>query len=374
MMTRAFAEVLDGSHWLIEPNAMRALLARSLATTGGEIERAQDAVAGFQDRLAQPTMAGDVAVISMAGPIVYKMSWFAMLFGCASIEMMRMQFRTAIADPAVKTIVFRCDTPGGVVDMVPEFADEVYAARGPKQILFVADTMIASAGYWLAAQGDAIYATRSSHLGSIGVYTQHEDISVMLDRLGVKITLIAHPDKKIEGNPFEPLAEAAKQNIQAQVDEIGLEFEAAVMRGRGVSRARVLEWTQLGVPPRGKRAIEIGLADKVGTFDGLLAKLTKGRAAGSIMTKASVPVVGDVAIQAAADAAKTPTVAAKADETEKADTVAPNEDGTCPADYEKGDDGQCHLPDDSTKADQAAAVQQQLDADNLAVLGLLLAE
>ena len=187
------------------------------------------------------------------------------------------QFRLAQADPTVKTILLRCDSPGGTVDMVPEFADELFAARGVKPLVAVADTMIASAAYWLAAQCDRIYASRSSRLGSIGVYTDHEDLSGMLEQAGVKITLIAHPAKKVDGNPYEPLSDTAHADLQANVDEVGLEFEAAVVRGRGVSKATVTEWTQLGIPPRGKRAIALGLADTPGTFDGVLGKLTKGR-------------------------------------------------------------------------------------------------
>lgn len=276
-MTQALAEVLNGSCWLMEQNAMRAMLARALAITPQEVDAARVSAAAISERAQAPQMVGDVAVISMSGPVVYKMSWFSALFGCASIEGMRDQFRAALADPATRTIVFRCDTPGGVVDMVQEFADEIYATRGKKPVLFVADTMIASAGYWLASQGDAIYATNSSMIGSIGTYLEHQDISAMLEQLGIKITLIAHPAKKVEGNSYEPLSDAARASLQTFVDEIGNEFETAVMRGRGVSRAKVTEWTQLGIPPRGKRAIGLGLADRDGTFEALIAKLTSQR-------------------------------------------------------------------------------------------------
>jgi len=293
-MTHAFAEVLNGSRWLMEPNAMLALLTRTLATTAHEVEAARIAFAALPDRLVQPAMIGDVAVISATGPVVYKLSWFSMLFGCPSIELMQQQHRIALADPAVRTIVYRCDTPGGTVEMLPEFADEIFASRGKKQIIFVADTMIASAGYWLAAQGDVIYATRSSQLGSIGAYCEHEDISGMLDRLGVKITFIAHPAKKVEGNPYEPLTDEAKADYQAFVDEIGREFEAAVARGRGVSAERVLQWTQLGIPPRGKRAIELGLADKTGTFEGLIHQLQKPRGGARAIAGAGLVIEANV--------------------------------------------------------------------------------
>jgi len=343
-MTQAYAEVLDGSRWLMEPKAMRALLTRALATSAQEVEAARVAFAGMPERMMQPTMVGDVAVIAMTGPIVYRMSWFAMLFGCASIEMMCQQFRTALADPAVRTILFRCDSPGGTVDMVPEFADEIYAARGTKPLVAAADTWMASAAYWLGAQCDQIHATRSSMLGSIGTYVQHEDISGMLEQLGIKITLIAHPAKKVDGNEYSPLSETAQADYQAYVDEVGLEFEAAVARGRGVPKSTVTEWTQLGIPPRGKRAIALGLADKMGTFDAVLAKLTKGR--GGMRAAASAPAVAAVAATKAKD-----------------DPIEPDEDGNCPEGYEKHDDGMCHLMDMEAKAAVARQAQAARDRD-----------
>lgn len=275
IVTQAFAEVLNGSRWMIDPTAMVSLLTRALATTPQEVEAARVEAASM-DRLASPTVVGDTAMIAMQGPIVYKANWFSMLFGCASIEIMRHQFRVAMADSTVRTILFRCDSPGGVVDFVPEFGDEIYAARqsGRKPILFAADPVIGSAAYWLAAQGNAIYASRSSMIGSIGTYIEHHDISAMLEKMGIKITLVAHPAAKVLGNQYEPMSEAALADRQAFVDEVGLEFEAAVMRGRNASKQKVLGWTQLGIPPRGKRAIELGLADKAGSFDELMAKLT----------------------------------------------------------------------------------------------------
>ena len=46
------------------------------------------------------------------------------------------------------------------------------------------------------------------------------------------------------------------------------------------------------------------------------------------------------------------------------ESVEPNDDGTCPEGYEKGDDGQCHLVSEDAKAakEANAALRQRLAA------------
>jgi signal peptide peptidase SppA len=268
------AQLFSTSRWLIEPRALRALVHQAGLATPESIHAAMVA---YGQRPMEPTVIGDVAVIEVNGPITYKSSWLSMFFGGASIQDLQQQFRMALGDQAVRTIAFKFDSPGGVIDMVPEFADEIYKARGTKTMVAIADTMIASAAYWLAAQVDTIYATTSSQLGSIGVYNEHEDLSGMLEKAGVKITLIAHGDHKVDGNPYEPLSDEARAARQAGVDEVGEWFDAAVARGRGVKKSVVLDTFGQGQVFRGKEAIALGLADRVGTFSDVLLKLTKGR-------------------------------------------------------------------------------------------------
>lgn len=364
-MINEFVHLIGGSRWLMEPRAMRAMLTRVAATSSHEVEAARIAYAGMADRAVQPTLMGDVAVIGMSGPIVYRMSWFSMLFGCASVEAMQQQFRSALADPSVRTILFRCDSPGGIVDMVPEFADEIFAARGTKPLLAVADTQVCSAAYWLASQCEAIYASRSSMLGSIGVYTDHEDISGMLEKIGVKITLIAHPAEKVEGNPYEPLSEMARANLQGFVDEVGLEFEAAVVRGRGVPKATVADWTTLGIPPRGKRAIALGLADKAGTFDGVIAKLTKGRTASGARASVLNPAVHEEVRDTRAAAAVKTSGCVTCGRGSVCACTTRYEGGACPADCPTCDpECLCVTSDEDAKATATAdALARQMQAD-----------
>lgn len=268
--TELFVEGAAFRQWLAQ------LPAKRLALQGPEA--AQAAMQAYEQREQGPRMCGDVAIIDICGCLTHRAGWLGAFFGLVGVADLQQKFRAALADPAVKTIVFRFDSPGGEVTMIPEFAAEIFAARGQKPIVAVADTLVASAAYWLAAQCETIYTPVSGRLGSIGVYTEHMDVSAYLEQQGVKVTLISYGAHKTDGNPYQPLPEDVKARIQARVDELGADFENDVARGRKVSRKDVSETFGQGDVFRGKQAIALGMADKLGTFAQVLARLTKNRA------------------------------------------------------------------------------------------------
>jgi signal peptide peptidase SppA len=291
-MRNEFAQIFGDGNLFVERKAFGVWLAQAKLKAQGlnSPDAVKAAVQSFAQRTIAPVLVGDLAVIDVCGCITYKSSWLSYYFGGAAISDLQQQFRMALADPAVKTIAFRIDSPGGDVTMMPELSDEVFAARGAKPIIAVADTMICSCAYWLASQADTIYATQSAQIGAIGVYCEHDDISGMLDKAGIKITLIAHGDNKVDGNPYEPLSDTARADMQAGVDEIGGWFDAAVARGRGVERSVVLEKFGQGKVFRGKAAIKLGMADKPGTFGQVISKLVKTRATVPSLARAAVVV------------------------------------------------------------------------------------
>lgn len=304
----AVAELLGESLWMMEPRALRSVVRR--LELAGAIPMGESIVA-MRDT---PRTVGTMAVIDVCGAITYRPSWFSDYFGGSTIMSLQAQFRAALADPSVKTICFRFDSPGGTVDMVPEFAAEIFAARGVKPIVAVADVLVASAAYWLAAQCDAIYTSVSGQLGSIGVYTTHEDYSALMEKAGIKVTFIANGAHKVDGHPYAPLPADVQAEIQSRVDEVGAEFVADVARGRGRTPKQVLAGFGQGKLFRGKRAIAAGLADKLGTLGGVVAKMAgvKGAAVAS-------PVVAALPMRADDDAPNDPPEAPEVEPVEPCD-------------------------------------------------------
>lgn len=339
-----FAKLLS-SKWMIDANHLHTLMARVAAATP---EAVAAAVAAYRD--PQPTIVGDIAVIECSGPITHRSSYFSMWYGSSTIEGMRAQFRAALNDPAVKTIVFRVDSPGGVIDMVPEFADEIFASRDIKPSIAVADSMIASAAAWLFFQCGQVYVPKSGQIGSIGTYMLHQDISKMLADWGIKMTFIYAGEHKVEGNPYEALSEDAHAQFQSEADEICGWFNAATALGRGVTTKVVLDSFGQGRMFYGQAAVKTGLADKVGSFDALIGKLQGGKrrvgvSAATFLTETTRP--------ASAGTADAPAVGASVDAA-STEEVEPDDDGNCPDGYEKRD-GMCYRVGDEEPEASAKA-------------------
>ena len=198
-----------------------------------EVQAAVDAATSARE----VPVTGGVAVLSLRGLITPKPSLMSLLFGGGGGGLMgfRASLREVLGNDDITGIVIDVDSPGGLVDLVPETADELRAAGKPT--VAVANTMAASAAYWIASAADELVVTPSGDVGSIGVFMVHDDWSGFNERLGVQPTYIYAGQYKTEGNPDEPLTDEAKAEFQREVDEIYDTFVGAVAKGRGVKAA-----------------------------------------------------------------------------------------------------------------------------------------
>lgn len=224
--------------------------------------------------------SGTVAVIPVYGPISQRQNMMSASSGGTSIEQLTSDFRGAMADDQVDGIVLEVDSPGGTVDMVEELATEIRAARGGKPIVAIANVMAASAAYWIASAADEIVVTPSGYVGSIGVFTAHEDLSAQAEMDGVKVTLVSAGRFKTEGNPWEPLSEEAQANLQDQVNQVYGTFVGAVAKGRGTSVDDVRHGYGEGRVMLAKDALAAGMVDRIDTLDNTIRRVARQAIAG----------------------------------------------------------------------------------------------
>jgi capsid assembly protease len=134
----------------------------------------------------------------------------------------------------------------------------------------VAAPMAASAAYWLAAQASRLLVMGSGQVGSIGVYGVHEDVSKAAERIGVKTTLVSAGKYKTEGNPWEPLSDPARADMQAKVDAHYRQFTDDVAFGRGVSPSAVVKGYGEGRMLLARDAVKAGMVDALGGLDDVI--------------------------------------------------------------------------------------------------------
>jgi HK97 family phage major capsid protein len=209
-----------------------------------------------------------VVVIPISGMITPRSRYWG-----TSCEQLVLQVEAAVANPAVKAIVYDVDSPGGFVSGVPEAAERLLALRGEKPIIAVVNHLMASAAYWLGSTADKVVASPSSLTGSIGVFSAHIEFAKMLEDAGIKVTIIRAGRYKAEGSPFEPLTDTARGHMQETVDSYYGRFISGVAANRRTTAKAVARGYGEGRVLTADEAVAADLADNVGTLDEVLISL-----------------------------------------------------------------------------------------------------
>ena len=90
------------------------------------------AASGKRNAAAAP---GSVCVIPVTGILSHRMSLMSEISGAGggSIQALTAQFRQAMEDGNCKAVVLDIDSPGGSVEGIVEFSDEIFNARKQKR-------------------------------------------------------------------------------------------------------------------------------------------------------------------------------------------------------------------------------------------------
>ena len=228
------------------------------------------------DRAASNAGAG-IAVLPLYGVVTQRGNMVDDISGPGSTSTQKFTsaMRQVLADDTVGQILIDIDSPGGSVYGVTELAAEIVKARAQKPVVAVANSLAASAAYWIGCSAGEFYVTPGGEVGSIGVWQAHFDYSKALEEEGVKPTLISAGKFKVEGNPYVPLDPEAQAFMQSRVDDYYNAFIKAVAKGRGVSVADVRDGMGEGRVLGADAALAANMVDGIATFDDVLAKMQK---------------------------------------------------------------------------------------------------
>jgi signal peptide peptidase SppA len=211
---------------------------------------------------------GGIAVVPIYGLMTQQWGWDT---GTSS-AWARSQVNQLAASPDVAGIMLLVHSPGGEVYGVRELAAAVRDARKVKPVVAAVSSLAASAAFWAISGADSISVTPGGDVGSVGVYGAHQDISGAMEKAGVRVEFISAGEGKTDGNPYGPLSQGARAELQGHVDETYADFVRDVARGRGVPEATVRGvWKARVVGAR--EAVQLGMADRIETVEAALARL-----------------------------------------------------------------------------------------------------
>ena len=221
---------------------------------------------------------GPIGVVTVAGTIVDGRA----SPGTAGGDSIAEAIEKGVADPGLKALVVRVDSPGGSVIASERIRQAIVAAKR-KQLPIVVSmgNVAASGGYWVAMPADYIYAEPATITGSIGVFGILPSFEGALQKLGLGADGIKTTPLSGEPDLLKGPAPEADFLLQAGVESAYRRFLAIVAQSRKKSPQQVDQIAQ-GRVWDGGTARQLGLVDGFGGLDeaigkaAALAKLDKG--------------------------------------------------------------------------------------------------
>jgi len=208
-----------------------------------------------------------VALIDVTGVLADRRMGGGLLGGGDNpVSFLAEALERAEKDREVRAVMIRINSPGGAVTASDIMYREVmhFRERSEKPVVVLMGDVAASGGYYIACAADEIVAHPTSVTGSIGVIMQTVSVSQGLRRIGIIPDAITSGPHKAAGNPFEDMTAAQREVLAGIVQEMYEGFVEIVRTSRPSLRSEDIEWITDGRVVTGRRALEIGLIDRVG--------------------------------------------------------------------------------------------------------------
>jgi len=196
--------------------------------------------------------------------------------GEASAELVLSSVRTAFEDAGAQGVVLLINSPGGSPVQAGIINDEIRRLKAlhNKPVYAVVEETCASAAYYIAVSADKIFVDKASIVGSIGVLMDGFGFTGLMEKLGVERRLMTAGVNKGFLDPFSPQTETQRAFAQAMLNQIHQQFIAVVKQGRG-ERLKETPDTFSGLFWSGQQAVEMGLADQLGSVDFVAREVIK---------------------------------------------------------------------------------------------------
>ena len=221
-----------------------------------------------------------IALVYAAGPITSGRSESGTLNGSTvGSDTFNEHLRTVRADPLVRAIIVRVDSPGGSSVASDVIWRELMLTRDqrPERPLIVSmSDVAASGGYYLAMTGHAIVAQPATLTGSIGIYGGKFVMAGLYEKVGATVESVASGRNAMMDSTFQPYTDAERAKLEEQLRAFYWQFVEKVARARNLTAERVHEVAE-GRVWTGRQAKQLGLVDELGGLDRAIA-IAKQRA------------------------------------------------------------------------------------------------
>lgn len=174
-------------------------------------------------------------------------------------------------DASVAAVVLDIQSPGGSIVATKQVVAQLQRMQKPV-VSWIGD-IGASGAYYIAAASDVVMADSDSITGSIGVIGMFVNIEGLLEKIGVKATILREGKFKAIGSPFKELTPQEEELLQTLLHDAFLNFKQDIQSFRNdkldesgferVTDGRILS---------GSQAQKVGLVDELGTREDAIQK------------------------------------------------------------------------------------------------------
>ena len=172
-------------------------------------------------------------------------------------------------------VLLRLENYGGMVHEHGLAAAQLVRIRQRGIPLTIAvDKVAASGGYLMACVADRILAAPFAIIGSIGVLAQIPNFHKLLDQHGIKVEQLKAGRYKRTVTMFGENTDADRAKLREELEDVHVMFRQLIAEYRPHLD---LERVATGEHWYGKRALELGLVDELGTSDDFLVERVEER-------------------------------------------------------------------------------------------------
>ncbi|SER87566.1 signal peptide peptidase SppA [Pedobacter rhizosphaerae] len=183
--------------------------------------------------------------------------------------------RKARLDDDIKAIVLRVNSPGGSALASDVIWREIVLSKKVKPVMASFGDVAASGGYYIACAADSIFVQPNTITGSIGVFGIIPNFqNLMTNKLGITFDGVKTGKYADIMATNRPMTEGEKFIIQNELNRIYSGFVSRVAEGRKKSKAYI-DSVGGGHVWIGTDAVQIGLADRIGSFNDAIKAAAK---------------------------------------------------------------------------------------------------
>lgn len=229
---------------------------------------------GFKEKVIEQGFGSDKIVVLNLDGIIQDLGSVSFLSSVTYDHRLFLNMiENAAADPDVKGVILRVNTPGGGVVESAEIHTALEKIIDQDIPLYVSmANTAASGGYYISAPATKIVAHPATLTGSIGVIMENIDISELAKEYGVDFNTIKSGEFKDIMSPMRKMTDEEEEILQSMVDDLYDDFVQVIVDGRGMPENKVREIGD-GRVYIGKQAKEIGLVDELGSLEDTIAMI-----------------------------------------------------------------------------------------------------